>query len=67
MKSLVKLFSVLGLLTMIGCSSNSNELRPLNGGVCNNPNCKCAKPCPCGASCQCGQNGNSKNMGNDTK
>lgn len=67
MKSIFKLFAVAGLLTMMGCANNSNELRPLNGGVCNNPNCQCVKPCQCGAGCQCGMKGNSKTMGDETK
>ncbi|MBD3798095.1 MAG: hypothetical protein IE887_10300 [Campylobacterales bacterium] len=62
MKTLLKVASIAGFLMMLGCSNNANELRPLDAGVCNNPNCKCAKPCQCGAGCQCGMKGNSNNM-----
>lgn len=66
MKLFAKLTAVVGLLTMVGCSNSSSELRPFGEGVCNNPDCKCAKPCQCGAGCQCGKNGNSKTMADDT-
>ncbi|WP_428737672.1 hypothetical protein [Sulfurimonas sp.] len=66
MKSILKLTATLGMLIMMGCSSNSSELRPLNGG-CNNPNCTCPKPCQCGSNCKCGQNGNSKSMATENK
>lgn len=67
MKKIGKLLSIASfLLISAGCTCTpQNQLRPI--GVCNNPNCKCAKPCQCGAGCRCGMNGNSKTMADDKK
>lgn len=67
MKYLLKAMAVTAFLFTVGCSSNSQELRPLDNGVCNNPKCKCVKPCQCGSGCRCGMNGNSQTMADDTQ
>ncbi len=62
MKNMLKIAAVLGMMFLgAGCGTQSG-LTGMNGGQCNNPNCKCPKPCQCGANCQCGMNGNDANL-----
>ena len=64
MKLLAQVVAVAGLIFLTsGCSTTSQDkLNGMNGGVCNNPKCKCPKPCQCGAGCRCGMNGNPTDM-----
>ena len=62
MKYLVQLVAFVGFMALSTACSSTSTLPTMEGGVCNNPKCKCPKPCQCGAGCQCGMNGNSEAM-----
>ncbi|MBU0720515.1 hypothetical protein KJ877_04180 [bacterium] len=64
MKYIAQVIAAAGMMFLIsGCSTpTQSNLGGMNGGVCNNPKCKCPKPCQCGAGCRCGMNGNPTNL-----